>query len=46
MQVFTSTVKLLNDDQLKELGIDAIGDRARLKKMCAGLTRSDLQYLS
>ena len=31
-----TTIKLLSDTDLKELGIEAIGDRARLREMCSG----------
>ena len=33
-QVYIPTVKLLTDDQLKELGIKLVGERAELRRRC------------
>ena len=40
MQVFVSTVPLLTDRDLEELGIKTVGDRAVLRKRCRDSERS------
>ena len=34
LQVYISTVSLLTDSQLAELGVDKVGDHAILRKQC------------
>ena len=34
IQVFMPTVKLLTDEQLKELGVKRVGKRAELRRKC------------
>ena len=40
LQIYPSTVKLLSDKQLEELGIGMMGDRANLCEMCSQAVRS------
>lgn len=40
-QVYASTVKLLTDAQLEELGVELMGDRAALRDACARSIRSE-----
>lgn len=40
MQVYISTVPLLTDRDLEELGIKTVGDRAVLRKQCRDSERS------
>lgn len=42
LQVYISTVSLLTDSQLAELGIDKVGDRAILRKQCRDYIHSKL----
>ena len=34
VQVFIPTIKLLTDEQLKELGVKLLGERAELRRKC------------
>ncbi len=40
-QIYASTVKLLDDMHLEELGIDVMGDRATLREACSQTARSE-----
>lgn len=41
MQIYASTVKLLGDQELEELGL-CMGDRATIREMCGEAMRSKL----
>ena len=40
LQIYASTIKLLSDKQLEELGIGMMGDHANLREMCSQAVRS------
>ena len=44
-QVYSHTVPLLCDEQLKELGVASMGDRATLRSMCRTVERCKLTEL-
>lgn len=45
IQVFVPTVSLLTDEQLKNLGIRTVGERAQLRKLCRESVRSEYKLL-
>ena len=45
LQVYPTTVSLLTDEQLKELGVLSMGERATLRTLCKNLQRCKLKHI-
>ena len=42
LQIYPQTVALLTDEQLKELGVTSMGERATLRTLCRNVERCKL----